>query len=150
MSETDPPAPPARGAAVVGEAADRPRQPPRSTRVVVVDDQEDFLAWVCGELERAGSFQVVGRSLRPEQALATVQETSPDLLLVDFDMPGMNGIEVIRQVRQQAPSVRVVLMSLNDNRVFDVLARTAGAIGFLPKQRVSQEEIRLLLDESAG
>ena len=148
MSESQPPAPPARGQAVAEEAtAD---SAPGPIRVVVVDDQQNFLAWVCGELERAGTFRVVGRALHPAQALATVQETNPDLLLVDFDMPGMNGIEVIRQVREHAPAVRVVLMSLNDNRVFDVLARTAGAIGFLPKPRVSPEEIRRLLDEHAA
>jgi two-component system invasion response regulator UvrY len=131
-------------------SSDMSENPPAApVRVAIVDDQEEFLSWLCAELERAGGFEVVARSLHPERALIEVQDSKADLLLVDFDMPGMNGIEVIRQVRQHAPSVRVVLMSLNDSRVFDVLARTAGAIGFLPKERVSPQEIRLLLDHDA-
>jgi DNA-binding NarL/FixJ family response regulator len=122
------------------------RAAPAAVRVVIIDDQAEFLSWVRNELERNGGFSVVGQSLQPERALALAKEHQPDLLLVDFDMPGMNGIEVIRQVREHAPSVPTILMSLNDNRVFDVLARTAGALGFVPKERFSAAEIRGLLD----
>ncbi len=147
MSETQRGLSPAAARQSSSEAGTPPVTPARTTRVAVVDDQPEFLSWVCRELTGAAGFSVVGHSLRPDCALATVRESKADLLLVDFDMPGMNGIQVIRQVREHAPAVQVVLMSLNGNRMLDSLARSAGAIGFLPKERFSPDAIRVLLDQ---
>jgi DNA-binding NarL/FixJ family response regulator len=119
-------------------------------RVALVDDQPDFLAWARAALEQSPAFRVVAAWCGGEQALTQLgqsEENWPEVWLIDFDMPGMNGLQVTRRVRQRAPDVRVVLMSLSDDRELPALARAAGAVGFLPKQRFSPDAVRLLLDE---
>jgi DNA-binding NarL/FixJ family response regulator len=119
-------------------------------RVALVDDQPDVLAWARAALEQSPAFRVVAEWCGGEQALTQLGqlgENWPDVWLIDFDMPGMNGLQVTRRVRQRAPDVRVVLMSLSDDRELPALARAAGAVGFLPKQRLSPDAVLLLLDE---
>jgi CheY-like chemotaxis protein len=104
-------------------------------RVVVVDDQADFLEWACGVLGADARFAVVASFTDPEEALPAVLEIQPDLMLVDFEMPGTSGFEMARRVTQAAPDVQILLMSLHDSSYLKTLARRSGARGFLPKQQ---------------
>ena len=114
-------------------------------RVVLVDDHQEFLTWARTLLAATPWMEVVGESTDPEATLELVKKTKPDLLLVDFEMPGITGFEVARRVREAAPNVSVLLMSMHDSAYFEVLARLAGARGFLPKTRFSPEAIASLL-----
>ena len=115
-------------------------------RVALVDDHADFLRWARSTLETTPWLEVVGETTDPEAATELVRDTKPDLVMIDFEMPGVTGFEVARRVKQEAPAVSVLLMSLHDSAYFEVLARLAGARGFLPKTRFSAESIALLLD----
>lgn len=119
------------------------RLPP--IRVVLVDDQGDFLRWVREQLAGSTAFDVVGETTQPEQAISLIQTTQPDALLVDFEMPGINGFELTRRVREEFPSVQVLLMSMHNSSYFEVLARLAGARGFLAKDRFDVGAIEALL-----
>lgn len=121
-------------------AAERP-----TLRVLLVDDHQDFLTWARTLLSASPWIEVVGETTDPEATLALVQSAKPDLLLVDFEMPGITGFEVARRVREAAPAVSVLLMSMHDSAYFEVLARLAGARGFLPKTRFSPDAIASLL-----
>jgi len=114
-------------------------------RVALVDDHADFLRWARTTLSTSPWIEVVGETTDPEAAVALVAETSPDLVLIDFEMPGVTGFEVARRVKQAAADVSVLLMSMHDSAYFEVLARLAGARGFLPKTRFSAEAIASLL-----
>jgi DNA-binding NarL/FixJ family response regulator len=117
-------------------------------RVVVVDDQSDFLEWACGVLRADKRFAVVASFTDPNEALPAVLGLRPDLMLVDFEMPGTTGFEMARRVRQAAPDVQVLLMSLHDNRYFESLARLSGARGFLPKQLFTSSTVLARLHDS--
>jgi two-component system, NarL family, response regulator NreC len=116
-------------------------------RVVVVDDQADFLEWACTVLGADARFDVVAWFTDPEEAFPAVLEIRPDLLLVDFEMPGTSGFEVARRVTQAAPDVQVLLMSLHENNYFKTLARRAGARGFLPKQQFAPTAVLARLQD---
>ena len=127
--------------AVVAEpAADRPL-----LRVALVDDHQEFLTWARALLSASPWIEVVGDTTDPEATLELVSTTKPDLLLVDFEMPGTTGFEVARRVREAAPALSILLMSMHDSAYFEVLARLAGASGFLPKTRFSPDAIASLL-----
>ena len=117
----------------------------KTMRVVLIDDQPDFLEWAKTALEADEAFSVVGSFTDAEQALAEVVRLQPDLLLVDFEMPAVTGFEVARRVRDLAPDVQVLLMSLHNSTYFEMLARLSGAKGFLPKQQFQPDTIRTLL-----
>lgn len=138
---------PAPGAAETAEAA-APAAPGAGRamlRVALVDDHADFLRWARATLSDSPWIEVVGETTDPEAAVALVRETGPDLVLIDFEMPGITGFEVARRVKQEASDVSVLLMSLHDSTYFEVLARLAGARGFLPKTRFSADAIASLL-----
>lgn len=114
-------------------------------RVVLVDDHQEFLTWARTLLSASAWIEVVGDTTDPEATLELVRTTKPDLLLVDFEMPGVTGFEVARRVREAAPGISILLMSMHDSAYFEVLARLAGARGFLPKTRFSSDAIAALL-----
>ena len=120
----------------------------KTMRVVLIDDQPDFLDWAKTSLESDGSFDVVGTYTDADEALTEIVRLKPDLLLVDFEMPAVTGFEVARRVREQAPDVQVLLMSLHNSTYFEMLARLSGAKGFLPKQQFQPETIRALLRQA--
>ena len=131
------------GAPEPGTSAAAPERP--TLRVALVDDHQDFLTWARTLLSASPWIEVVGDTTDPEATLELVQTAKPDLLLVDFEMPGITGFEVARRVRDAAPGVSVLLMSMHDSAYFEVLARLAGARGFLPKTRFSPDAIATLL-----
>ena len=142
--------PDAPSGAAARDGAAGPAGDGRATlRVALVDDHEDFLRWARATLDASAWLEVVGQTTDPEAAVALVRETKPDLVLIDFEMPGITGFEVARRIKQETDksltTVSVLLMSLHDSAYFEVLARLAGARGFLPKTRFSADAIASLL-----
>ena len=102
-------------------------------RVMVVDDHEFMRSMMCELVDGTDDMQVVGEAPDGVQALPVVQETKPDVVLMDLSMPVMNGIDATREVTASMPDVRVIVLttSTNGQDVHDAAA--AGAIGFLSK-----------------
>ena len=102
-------------------------------RVMVVDDHEFVRTMMCELVDGTDDMQVVGEAPDGVQALPVVQETKPDVVLMDLSMPTMNGIDATREVTASMPDVRVIVLttSTNGQDVHDAAA--AGAIGFLSK-----------------
>ena len=102
-------------------------------RVMVVDDHEFVRSMMCELVDGTDDMQVVGEAPDGVQALPVVQESKPDVVLMDLSMPIMNGIDATREVTASMPDVRVIVLttSTNGQDVHDAAA--AGAIGFLSK-----------------
>ncbi len=101
-------------------------------RVVVVDDQELVRAGFVLILQRGG-IDVVGQAADGVEALAVVEETGPDVVLMDIRMPRMDGIEATRQLVGRWPDVTVLALTTFDLDEYIVAAVRAGAAGFLLK-----------------
>jgi len=101
-------------------------------RVVVVDDHELFRGGLVGLLEERG-IQVVGEAPLAATGIQLVMDLSPDVVLMDLNMPGMSGIEATQRLSAAAPLVRVVVLTVmaNERNVMDVVL--AGACGYLLK-----------------
>jgi two-component system, NarL family, response regulator LiaR len=102
-------------------------------RVIICDDQaliRDSLEMLLG-LDKA--IDVVGKAQDGAEALELIAERSPDLVLMDLKMPGMNGIEATRRIRAHYPHVKVLVLTTydDDEWVFDAIR--AGASGYLLK-----------------
>ena len=101
--------------------------------VLIVDDHEVVRRGLRSFLESQGDIEVVGEAANGAEAVQKVQELLPDLVLMDLVMPGMDGIDAIRQVSRVSPSSRVLVLTSfsEDEKVFPAIK--AGANGHLLK-----------------
>ena len=83
---------------------------PRSIRVVIVDDAEDLRALLSMKLEREG-IEVVGEAGDGQKGLEVVAEASPDAVLVDLAMPVMDGLQMIPEVVERFPKMKILVLS---------------------------------------
>jgi DNA-binding NarL/FixJ family response regulator len=107
-------------------------------RVLLVDDHDLFRTGLRNLLEEQG-VHVVGEASAGSEALRYVRELAPDVVVMDLNMPGMNGVEATRQITSLAPLTRVLVLTISeqDSDVMDAIL--AGACGYLLKDSSIQE-----------
>jgi DNA-binding NarL/FixJ family response regulator len=101
------------------------------TSVVIVDDHHLFRAGVRAELD--GLVDVLGDAATVEEAVRCILETDPDVVLLDVQMPGGGGVEVIRQVAVRRPAQRFLALSVSDAAEDVIAIIRAGARGYVTK-----------------
>jgi DNA-binding NarL/FixJ family response regulator len=116
--------------------AEGPERPPsgEDVGVVTVDDQQVFLGAAREVIEATAGFTSVGEASCGEEALALVAERKPELVLVDVRMPGMDGIETAKRIKEAHPRMVVVLISLEDPANLPAAVATSGAVALVRKQ----------------
>jgi len=100
-------------------------------RVLVVDDQEPFRNAMAAVVEVTDGFEVVGAVASGEESLVAAEELRPDLVLMDVNLPGVDGLEATRLIRARADAPIVLLLSTYDEDEFD--HRSSGAAAYVPK-----------------
>lgn len=113
--------------------------------VLIVDDHAAFRSSARLLLESEG-FQVVGEAEDGESAVEKTAELTPDLLLLDVQLPGINGFEVADRVTHAESPPAVILVSSRDASDFGPLVQASGARGFVAKADLSGERVRSLLE----
>ena len=113
-------------------------------RVLLVDDNEDFLKAAKRFLRAVPGLELVGEATSGEQALELSAALHPDLVLMDFAMPGMNGPAATHRIKQQPNAPLVVIVTLHTHPAYRALAKGAGADGFLLKEELVVELPRRL------
>jgi NarL family two-component system response regulator LiaR len=101
--------------------------------IILVDDHEVVRNGVRAYLETLPDFQVVGESASGEEAIRLVSDLIPDLVLMDLIMPGMDGMETIRQIKKISPRTQVVVLTSYHEDVHIFPALKAGAISYILK-----------------
>jgi DNA-binding NarL/FixJ family response regulator len=112
-----------------------------SVRVLLVDDHDLFRTGLRNLLEERG-VQIAGEAAAGEQAVRLVRELAPDVVVMDLHMPGISGIEAIRQIVGFAPLTRVLVLTISDQDDDVLHAILAGACGYLLKDASVDELIR--------
>jgi DNA-binding NarL/FixJ family response regulator len=130
-----------------------PMEAVAATRVLVVDDHEMFSEALVMLLRRQPDVRLVGSARDAEEALAMLDVgggDEPDVILMDLDMPGLDGIQATRRIREVSPDAKVVVLTaLQDPEVIaDALA--AGACGYVPKTRAVEELMDVVRRAAAG
>jgi len=111
----------------------------KKVRVLLADDHELVRAGVRKVLENSSGFEVVGEASRGDETLAKLAELEPDVLLLDLNMPGGDGFEVLRTARDTAGGARIVVLSLHVQAEYVSRAVREGADGYLSKDLAAQE-----------
>jgi DNA-binding NarL/FixJ family response regulator len=112
--------------------------------VLVVDDHPSFRATARAVLEAEG-FVVVGEAVSGPEALELAAELRPDIVLLDVQLPGLDGFEVAERLGANGRAPATVLVSSRDASDYGELIARSGARGFIPKGELSGATIRALL-----
>jgi two-component system, NarL family, response regulator DegU len=104
-----------------------------TTRVVLAEDNEAVRRGIRRMLNKAQDITVVGEAKDGLEALALVRELQPDVLLLDVEMPQLNGIEVARRMRKERKKLRILVLSAYDDPQYKLEMLANGASGYLLK-----------------
>ncbi len=115
-------------------------------RVLLIDDQPIFRDIIRDMLDKAGGFEVVAEREDGAQAATTYQEILPDAVIMDVQMPQMNGFEAAGTILGSDPQAVVVLTSMKQDDEYERLAAEAGAAAFYPKRHLDVEIVRELIE----
>jgi DNA-binding NarL/FixJ family response regulator len=127
-------------------------KPPREgpIRVVVVDDQPVFTEMLRMVLDMQEDIKVVGMAFTGDEGLKVALDCKPDVLLVDYHMPNMTGLEVIQALRAEGENTTVLVLTADTGEAVMAEAIAAGAAGYITKQQALSEVVQAVRTASEG
>jgi DNA-binding NarL/FixJ family response regulator len=133
----------------VTETLDITESEQRDVRVVLVDDHDLFRTGLRNLLQEQG-VDIVGEAASGTDALRVVRENAPDVVVMDLNMPGMNGVDATRHMSRDAPLTRVVVLTISDQEHDVMDAILAGACGYLLKDASIHDLMQGIHSAAAG
>lgn len=118
--------------------------------VIAADDHPVVLSGIRIALRGSGEFTLLAETMDAASTLAEIEQTVPELLILDLWMGGNDGVELLRQVVSRWPAIRVLVYSMNDERSYGARALRAGAAGYLMKSHGLDELLDALRIVAAG
>jgi len=113
-------------------------------RILIVDDDDAFAEIASTLLGTAGDIEVAGRARNGREAIDRAAELEPDVILMDIDMPIMDGVEATRRIMEGGFRGRVVVVSGSDVTAHITGVRRAGAVAYLRKSRIAEDLLTVL------
>ena len=114
-------------------------------KVMIVDDEPVFQELVLLVLSMDPQFDVVRIAGTGEEALSEFESAAPDLVLLDFSMPGMDGLETARRIKQRSPDTKIAMVTAHTEHVLSRLAREAQIHEVIPKANFNLERVQRLV-----
>lgn len=119
-------------------------------RVLLADDHTVVRDGLRHVLERAGGFEIAGEAWDGATTVALVRSTPAQVLVLDLSMPGRNGLELIPQIKQEQPALRVLVLTMHAEQQYAVRAFKAGASGYLTKESAGTELVNAVTKVASG
>jgi len=111
-------------------------------QVLVVDDHEVVRAGVCRLLEGEQDIEVVGQTGSGHEAVSLSRELAPDVVVLDYSLPDLDGLEVTRQIAELEAPPRILILTMHANEEYATRVIRAGAVGFIAKVAPPSELIQ--------
>ena len=122
----------------------------RMIRIGIADDNEQFRETLGEILAFEPDFQVVGLWRHGAEALVGLAKVNPDVVLVDINMPMVNGVDVTKRAREKFPQIKVIILSMHDDEGYVLETLKSGAAGYLIKDGSGTEVVRAIREVAAG
>ena len=111
-------------------------------KVLLADDHQILREGLRAMLEKEYNIEVLGEAADGREALSLIREKTPDVIVMDITMPGLNGVEATRQIRSEFPQIKVVALSMHDDKRFVLNMLKAGASAYLLKDGGFKEVVK--------
>lgn len=112
-----------------------------TVRVLIVDDQEPFRLAARMVVELTEGFDLVGEAETGEESVSMAAELKPDLVLMDVNLPGINGLDATRQILGASEAVVVLLLSTYEEAEYAPRAAECGAAAYIPKSSFGPDRL---------
>jgi len=119
-------------------------------RIMLADDHPMFREGLLASLGSVAEFEIVGEASSGDDAVKLAQELQPDVILMDINMPGKNGIEATREIAWHSPHIGILILTMFDDDASVFSAMRAGARGYLLKGATKEEIVRALQAVGGG
>lgn len=113
-------------------------------KVLIVDDHRLFCEGLCQLLKFQEHLQVVGVAHDPRAAITAVQQYKPDIVLLDVEMPGGSGVELLRHLKSILPDLQVLMLTMHTEEEYLIRALEYGAFGYILKDSPSEELFNMI------
>ena len=116
------------------------------TKILVVDDHQLVRDGFMAILSNTDRFEILGELENGQEVLPFIKnlENTPDIILMDLDMPGLNGIETTKRIKSSFPEIKVLILTMHDDNISHNMAVAAKANGFMAKNISSDELIKAI------
>jgi DNA-binding NarL/FixJ family response regulator len=116
----------------------------RRIKLLLVDDHPIVRKGISSCLARHAHLQIIGEAADGQEALSKVRELMPDIVLMDIDMPHMNGLQVTEVLRKEIPKIKVLILSMHSNTDYVMRIIQSGASGYVLKEAPTEELVRAI------
>jgi len=120
------------------------------TRVVLVDDHDVVRKGIRNLLRKAPDIVVIGEASNGSEAIQLVNQLHPDVLLLDIEMPGMNGVDVVRRLEEAGMAVKILVLSAYDDQEYILEMLSSGASGYLLKEETPEYILEAVRGVASG
>jgi DNA-binding NarL/FixJ family response regulator len=118
--------------------------PQKRTRVLLADDHPVIRRGIAACLNNHPNLEVVGEASDGKETLRKAKELSPDIILMDIDMPHTNGLAVTETLRKELPQIKVLILSMSNSGTFVPRILQSGARGYIPKDAPTEELVKAI------
>src|SRR6266699_3731812 len=123
---------------------------PNAKRIVIVDDHPLFRKGLEQLIHSDGGFAVCGEAGNAAESMEVIRKRNPDLAIVDLSLPGANGIELIKNIRAEFPSLPILVLSMHDESLYGLRALRAGANGYVMKHEAMANVVQAIREVFSG
>jgi DNA-binding NarL/FixJ family response regulator len=113
-------------------------------RVLIADDHPLFRHGIAALLQALPEFEVSGEATAGEEAVVLAEQLQPDVILMDIQMPGINGIEATRRILHTSPHIRILMVTMSEDDASVFTAMRAGARGYILKDAQKDDMLRAI------
>lgn len=121
-----------------------------TSTLIAIDDHPLFRKGVADLIEMEPRLEMIGEAASGEEGVALATELKPDLILLDLNMKGMDGVETLKQIKEAGLEARVIMLTVSDNEDDVVTALRAGADGYLLKDMEPEDTLEYLRQGANG
>ena len=119
---------------------------PAPIRVLIADDHRLFAEALEAILDAEPRIEVVARARNGEEAIEQTLALKPDVILMDIAMPGVDGVEATKRIREQLPGACVLMLTGSNSRADVARSRAAGAAAYVTKDRIASQLIDAIME----
>ncbi len=119
-------------------------------KVLLADDHSIVRAGLRRLVEESGDMKVIAEAADGREAIHQAQEREPDVAVIDLTMPGLDGLEVISQLRSYCPKLPILVLTMHEEAQFVVRSLEAGAKGYLTKKSAPEQLVKAIRKVYAG